>query len=138
MGDSERYRSLLLQKKELIFKLLRLSNETNLDGKQPGERDVRYIHFVDARDVLIEQLKDLDEELLPLDVPEDMAEEAAALQVEMKTMTEQIARLELAIVEQALEMTADLRRRIKDTRNRRAQLEHGGEYSKGLRYSGSV
>lgn len=125
----ETYRGLLLQKKELVFRLLRLTNDAALADESPENNAESYIGLVEAREEIINQLKELDGSLEGA-APPGMAEESASINREIKEMANQIARLELDVNKKALGIMTHFRREIGIVNN---QKKDSG-YKPGMLY----
>lgn len=132
MTEKEAYRSLLAQKKELMFKFLRLSNDVTLTDPSPEQNAESYIRLVEAREEVIDDLRRLDGELDQFGEPPGMSDESALLNQEMKEMADQMARLETDIRSKASGVMSRLQREIKVINDRRKESD--GEYTPGMLY----
>jgi alpha-ketoglutarate-dependent taurine dioxygenase len=138
MTEAEEYRSLLEQKKGLVFELLRLSNDVGLKEGPPEQNADRYVDFVEAREVLIDKLKPIEEALAGFGRQQDLADATAELRQEIQTMGEQVIRLEPDIHRKALAMSVYFQRRINGINTQKQDAQSRGEYTKGLRYQQKV
>jgi hypothetical protein len=138
MTGAEEYRSLLQQKKRLVFELLRLSNDLDLSGGSPEQSADRYVDFVAAREALIEQLRDLDGDLSGFSGRQDMPDDTAELRREIQAMGNQVIRLEPGIQRKAHGLSAYFQRRINIVQGQKQEASNRGEYTKGLRYQKNV
>jgi alpha-ketoglutarate-dependent taurine dioxygenase len=140
MTDAKEYRSLIEQKKGLVFELLRLSNDVELKEGTPEQGADRYADFVEAREELIAKLKALDQEMEAFsgqELAEDSVELRTMLQ-EIQTMIDQVIRLEPEIQRKALVLSTHFQRRINAVKTQRQEAQSRGEYTKGLRYQKNV
>lgn len=111
--------SLLLQKKELVFRLLRMTNDTQLAETDAAANAERYIGLVEAREEVINELKKLNGEMANLQEPPGVSREAGLLNREIKEMLEQIVRLEPELREKAANIMKHLQQEIKNINNRK-------------------
>lgn len=111
--------SLLLQKKELVFRLMRMMNDTPLTETDAAANAERYIGLVEAREEVINELKKLNGELANLQEPPGVSREAGLLNREIKEMLEQIVRLEPELRGKAANIRTHLQQEIKNINNRK-------------------
>ena len=135
MTDKDAYHSLLLQKKELVFRLLRMMNDAALKEASVEKNAERYIGLVEAREEIIGELKKLDGEMEQLGKLPSMSEETALLGQQIREMTDQIARLEPGIRKKASGIAVNLQRQISDINERK---KISGLYEPGRLYESRV
>lgn len=127
---------MLLLKKELVFKLLRMANDISLNEATVEKNVEQYIKLVDAREEIIDKLKELDIKLDPFKETSLMSKELLPISQEIREMTDQIARMETDIQRKASGIMVNLQREISSINNRKK--ESGEQYTPGMLYESKV
>lgn len=111
--------SMLMGKKELVFKLLRMANDTSLAEENAADNAERYISLVETREEVINEIEKLNGELAKLTEPPGVSWETGLLKREIAEMTEQIVRVETEIRKKASNIMTNLQQEIANMNKRK-------------------